>query len=426
MSRPVAKAYSSLASPRRSGELGLRLSSALRRRAGDLCAVAVSEMPVRASDLVTEVNATARYLERYLGSLGDRLEGRRPICPEDGWSAVMLPSNILASGIRTITDLLVGGNRVLARMTGRASRTAAVIQSVFDDVVPGMVVMERSATGPEFLEHVISSESVRFALVFGGEEVGDDLLRRAQEGAPKRIVFEGPGKDPVIVLEGARLDEVARITAKAKLAAAGQRCVAPENVIVARVLADALVERLVAAFEAACRGESGDPGGVIGPVISPKVPPRVREQLSDAEHKGARIACGGTVDGQRVAPTIVTEVTPVMSVFQDETFAPVLAVASVNGPADAVELARASRFGLTCSVFGGEAEAVGDELRGAPYAHPVECLVFGRYGHVTINQGLPGAIRGPFGGYGKSGWIWDGNGLRQGPKSPALEATLGT
>ncbi len=260
--------------------------------------------------------------------------------------------------------------------------------------------------------------------VFGGEELGDDLLRRARQGAAKRIFFEGPGKDPVIVLEGAPVDEVARITAKAKLAAAGQRCVAPENVIVHRKLEDALVERLIAAFEAVRVGAPGDPSTAFGRMISPKVPPIVREQLADAQHRGAKVVCGGTVEGNRVDPTIVTGVTAGMSVFQDETFAPVLAVASFDDVAEAVELARANRFGLACSVFGTEADAVAAALQGEAYAHPVDDLVFGRYGRVTVNDGLRAAtVRGPVGGYGKSGWIWDGDGLRQGPKLAALEAT---
>ncbi|MET8759957.1 aldehyde dehydrogenase family protein [Lentzea sp. NPDC004782] len=394
--------------------LGRKLGEALRLCADELAAAVTTDVPFRIEDVLKEINATSRFLEVHLGALGAQLVRRRPICTSDEWAAIMLPSNILASGIRTITELLIGGNKVLVRMTGRASHTSAVVQNLFDDIVPGRVIMERTRTGPDFLDHVMMSESVRFALVFGGEELGDDLLRRVRQGVTKKVVFEGPGKDPVIVLAGAQIDDVAQVTAKAKLAVAGQRCIAPENVIAHHTVHDELVERLVTAFEAA----------TVGSVISPKVPEMVRRQLADAQEKGARIACGGTIEGQHVAATIVTNATQDMSVFQDETFAPLLAVASFGEPEEAVNIARSSRFGLACSIFGDEAEAVATELRGEPYAHRVDDLVFGRYGHVTVNSGLPAAaVRTPFGGYGKSGWIWENGELRQGPKLPAFEAT---
>lgn len=403
-------------SPTHVAELGRLLGESVRRRTDELADAVTSEVPFHRDDVLLEIGATARYLETHLAGLGQRLAGRRPICAPDELAALMLPANILASGIRTITDLLAGGNRVLARMTGRARRTAEVVQAVFDDVVPGNVVLDRGESGPSFLQHALSADEVRFLLVFGGESLGDDLLRLVREGSRKRVVFEGPGKDPVIVLSGADLDEVARITARSKLAVAGQRCVAPENVVVEHSAHDALVERLVTEFEAA----------TIGSVISPKVPVMVRDQLADAETRGARIACGGTVEGQHVAATIVTGVTPDMAVFQDETFAPLLAVASCAGPVEAVEIAASGRFGLACCVFGDEADQVAAALRGESYAHPVEDIVYGRYGHVVVNNGLRASTaRGPFGGYGKSGWIWDGPGLRQGPKLAAFEATLG-
>jgi acyl-CoA reductase-like NAD-dependent aldehyde dehydrogenase len=405
--------------------LAERLGTVMRLRADELCDAAAAESGRQRDDLMAELEGTAAYLERELERAAAGLSGRRAICTEDQWACLMLPSNISVGSVGLITTLLVAGNRVHARMPGRATRSAGAVQSVFDEVMPGAVMMERSATGPEFVEHIAHSSDVPFAYVFGGEALGDELLERCRAGLAKRIVFEGPGKDPFIVLAGANVDEAANRVIEAKFFLSGQTCVAPENLIVDRTLHDALVERLVSACEGARVGDPDQPGTTIGPMISERVPPIVRAQLADARQRGAEIVCGGTVDGRIVEPTVVTGVTTEMSLFQDETFAPVFAVVGFDDPADAIELACAGRFGLSCNVHGPDAERVASALAGAPYAEPVDDLVFGRYGTVRTNGrfGGPEPLR-AFGGYGKSGWIWDADGLRQGPKSPTIEATV--
>jgi succinate-semialdehyde dehydrogenase/glutarate-semialdehyde dehydrogenase len=260
-------------------------------------------------------------------------------------------------------------------------------------------------------------------MVWGGETLGDELLERARH-TRKRIVFEGPGKDPAIVLAGADPNDVADQLIAAKFAYSGQTCIAPENILVHRSIHDAVIERLVRACAEARVGDPWEAGTQVGPMISDKVPEIVRAQLADAVERGAEIVQGGCVQPPWVYPTVVTGITPKMSIFRDETFAPVFATCAFEEEEEAIALARDSRFGLRVAVLGEGAERVAGQLLGADYAEPVSDLVFGKYGMASTGSVEEVEVPGAFGGYGKSGWVWDAGQLRQGPKSTMREAAI--
>jgi acyl-CoA reductase-like NAD-dependent aldehyde dehydrogenase len=306
------------------------------------------------------------------------------------------------------------GNVVRSRLSSRADTLAGLVQEVFEEGLPGRVRIDRDLAGPEFLSQALEDEIVRYLAVWGGERLGDVMWARLAELSDKRILFEGPGKDPSLILEGADPEWAAAQLAEAKFRFSGQECVSPENVILHSSVHDRIVEMLVGA----CRHAE------VAPLMSRDVPDIVAAQLEDATRRGAQIVIGGAIEGQSVAPTVVTGVTPAMMLFQDETFAPVFAICMADSDEEAVDLARDTRFGLRASVIGADAERVGDALRGAAYAEPVDELTYGRFGTVAIDHVVDNGESGPvMGGYGKSGWVWDRGQLRQGPKSVAKEAT---
>src|SRR5688572_14830482 len=89
-------------------ELGVGLAAALRSRADELREAAKLDMSFPARELRAEVEGTARALEGRLGRVTERLAGRRPVCADDQWAALMLPSNQVAGGARSIAALLAG------------------------------------------------------------------------------------------------------------------------------------------------------------------------------------------------------------------------------------------------------------------------------------------------------------------------------
>lgn len=308
---------------------------------------------------MAEATLARDYLAIRLGpELLTMTTGRTAICGPGQGAVMMLPANITTFSVVEIARVALAGNPVRARLTRRAENVSRLIQEVFDEVIPGKVQMERDLSGPDFLRKALESESVPFVMVWGGEALGDELLERIARGPQKRVVFEGPGKDPVIILAGAPAEPVVAELTEAKFLLSGQTCTAPENVIAHESVHDSIVELLVQA----CRREQPVS------VFSTKVPITVRSQLGDAVAHGADIVIGGHVEGQVVWPTVVTGVTPDMKLFQDETFAPVFAVSTFDTDEEALALARGTRFGSRAAVVGVGADRMAWSLKGAEYA----------------------------------------------------------
>lgn len=400
------------------------LTRHLRDRSAQMAAAIVDDLDLLPADAADEVAATAHHLEKHLvGEVIGHTRRRVPITSAGQEAWMMLPANTTVYGIVEIARAAVSGNTVRARMTSRARSVSELIQRIFDEVLPERVHMEMSRSGPEFVTRALESDDVPFFMVWGGEALGDELLARLPHGKRKRIVFEGPGKDPAIVLPGADPRKVAAELVASKFAYSGQTCTAPENLLIHRSLHDEIVELFVSAAAQRRVGDPREPCVDVGPMMSPKVPPLVKAQLADAVMKGAEVIFGGQVEGPYVYPTVVTGVTPSMQIFRDETFAPVFATCVFDLEEEAIALARDSRFGLRVSVGGLGAQRVIAQLVGPDYAEPVDQLTYGKFGVGSVDSFADSVGSPTFGGYGKSGWIYDNGQLYQGPKATAREAT---
>ncbi|GEO80617.1 hypothetical protein ROR02_07480 [Pararhodospirillum oryzae] len=390
-----------------------------------MIAAIVEDLDLLPADAAHEVSATIHHLDAHLANeVIGHTRARAPIAPAGKEAWMMLPANTTVYAIVEIARAALSGNPVRARMTRRARLVSALIQRIFNEVLPERVHMERSLSGPDFVTRALDSDDVPFFMAWGGEALGDELLARLPRGKQKRIVFEGPGKDPAIILPGAHPREVAAALISAKFAYSGQTCTAPENLLIHRSVHDEIVELLVSAAGQRRVGDPREQDVDVGPMMSPKIPPLVKTQLSDAVAKGAEILLGGRVEGAYVYPTVVTGVTPAMRIFRDETFAPVFAICVFDSEEEAIALARDSRFGLRVSAGGVGARRVIDQLLGTDYAEPVAEITYGKFGIGSVDSFADSVGSPAFGGYGKSGWIWDRDQLYQGPKATAREATI--
>ena len=145
-------------------------------------------------------------------------------------------------------------------------------------------------------------------------------------------------------------------------------------------------------------GSPADPESDVGPMIRERQLERVEQQLRDAEQRGARILTGGNrradLGPNFLEPTVVTNVDHSMQLMREETFGPVLAIRSVASVDEAIALANDSPFGLSASIW------TGDARRGRELASRI------RAGSVMINDvaSYYGISEAPHGGSGFSGW----------------------
>lgn len=177
------------------------------------------------------------------------------------------------------------------------------------------------------------------------------------------------GKDPLVVLESANLDQAVAAALRGSTLSTGQACQSIERIYVARALYPAFVERLVAAASAARLNWPDITAGEIGPLIFDRQAAIIESHLEDARRKGATVRTGGVIEhhggGLWVRPTVLTGVDHSMAVMTEETFGPVMPVMAFDTAEDAITLANDTSFGLSAAVMAGtleEAEAVGRQI----------------------------------------------------------------
>jgi succinate-semialdehyde dehydrogenase/glutarate-semialdehyde dehydrogenase len=143
-------------------------------------------------------------------------------------------------------------------------------------------------------------------------------------------------------------------------------------------------------------GDPLDEQTEIGPQAREDLRDQLHRQVRDSLQKGARCLLGGQMPkgpGYFYPPTVLTDVTRGMAVYDEETFGPVAAVVPVPDEAAAVQVANDSDFGLGAAVF------TRDQARGERLA--VSEI---QAGNCFVNAFVKSDPRLPFGGIRNSGY----------------------
>ncbi|WP_158970684.1 aldehyde dehydrogenase family protein [Chachezhania sediminis] len=310
-----------------------------------------------------------------------------------GVSVHIVPYNFpLILGCWTIAASLAAGNGVVLKAAPAGTICTLMFMTFFDALPKDLIACVGG--GADVGRQLIESPKTHVVAFTGSAEVGRQIARECG-GLMKPCVIEGGGSDPMVVSAKADIAVAASGAVTAAYLQSGQVCTSTERIYVEDAVHDAFVAALV---ERARKLRIGKGLGVaeIGPLVSQAAQQRVLDWIDTARLKGATIALGGGVPldnqtGWFVEPTVVTDVTQDMGLFENEIFGPVVSVVRTRSFAEALELANDSRFGLGASVF----------TRDLAEAHQaVETL---QAGMVWVNNPLVDNDALPFGGIKASG-----------------------
>ena len=213
-----------------------------------------------------------------------------------------------------------------------------------------------------------------FQTLIGGREVGAALVESAVDGvfftgsyatgrkiaevvAPKmiRLQLELGGKDPAYVTDDVDVTAVAAAVADGAFYNTGQSCCAVERIYVHERVYAAFVDAFVAEVKKFQLGEPTDEGTYIGPLCRGEVALReLSEQVADAQQQGARVLTGGqraARPGSFFEPTVIADAKPGMRVMKDESFGPIIGIASVPSDEAALAAMADTQYGLTAAVY---------------------------------------------------------------------------
>lgn len=188
----------------------------------------------------------------------------------------------------------------------------------------------------------------------GSEPAGASIAQAAGKNIKKSLLELG-GSDPFIVMEDANLEEALQMALNGRMWNAGQVCASPKRWIVPASMYDQFVEETKKALGGLKLGDPMDESTDVAPLSSESAAVQVVEQIEEAKKQGATIVVGGKRGDQKgafVRPILITGITKEMNAFYEEIFGPVVMIYSYNTIEEAIELANATRFGLTGNVFG--------------------------------------------------------------------------
>lgn len=253
-----------------------------------------------------------------------------------------------------IISALTAGNTVVLRPSTSTPLSALAIGEILMEAGLPAGVLNIVPCKVGQAEELIQNPLVQSIVFTGSVSVGKRIMVLASQNLTN-LVLELGGKDPMIVLEDANLEEAARGAVWAGFMNAGQSCASVERVYVASEVASEFLDKVVTLTQSLRMGNPLHPDVDIGPLENASQLRVVEEHVGDAREKGARILCGGqrpdNLAGYFYLPTVLNQANHTMKVMTEETFGPVLPIMTFSDIEEAVRLANDSHYGLTASVW---------------------------------------------------------------------------
>jgi acyl-CoA reductase-like NAD-dependent aldehyde dehydrogenase len=295
---------------------------------------------------------------------------------------------------RPIAPAVMAGNALVLKHSSNVPQCALKIEDVMREAgFPEGLFRTLLISGAK-TEKVIEDPRIRLVTLTGSDDAGSKVAATAGR-VLKKTVLELGGSDPFIVLADADLDSAAKTAALARNQNSGQSCIAAKRFLVVESVADEFERRFADAVKAMKVGDPMDPSTNIGPLARQDLCDTLARQVKESVQQGAKIVIGGerlNRPGYYFAPTILTNVTPNMTVFREETFGPVAAIIRVKDTEEAIRLANDSVYGLGASLW------TRDIDKAQKLARRIES------GQVFINGMVASDPRLPFGGVKRSGY----------------------
>jgi aldehyde dehydrogenase (NAD+) len=382
-----------------------RIARIIQERARELAVLESIDngKPIKESRDV-DVPVVAAHFFYYAG-WADKLEyaGLGPNPQPLGVAGQVIPWNFpLLMLAWKVAPALACGNTVVLKPAETTPLTALLFAEICQqaDLPPGVVniVTGAGSTG----QAVVSHPDVDKVAFTGSTAVGK-AIARAIAGTDKKATLELGGKAANIVFDDAPIDQAVEGIVGGIFFNQGHVCCAGSRLLVQESVADEVLGKLKRRMGTLRVGDPLDKNTDIGAINSHLQLARIRELVDIGEAEGAERwapACDLPSSGFWFPPTIFTGVTQAHRIAREEVFGPVLSVLTFRTPAEAIEKANNTPYGLSAGVW---------TEKGSLILHMASQLRAGVVWANTFNKFDPAS---PFGGYKESGYGREGG--RQG------------
>ncbi|HLB86735.1 MAG TPA: aldehyde dehydrogenase family protein [Terriglobales bacterium] len=308
--------------------------------------------PIRESRDI-DIPLVARHFYHHAG-WAQLLESEFPEYVACGVVGQIIPWNFpLLMLAWKIAPALATGNTVVLKPAEFTPLTALAFAEICQEIglPPGVVniVTGDGSTGEALVKHA-DVDKIAFT---GSTEVGR-AIRRATAQSHKRLSLELGGKSPFIIFEDADLDSAVEGLVDGIWFNQGEVCCAGSRLLMQESIAEALIEKVRDRMSTLRVGPPLDKAIDIGAIVAPVQLDRIRRLVDQGIAEGATCwqpQLEMPSRGLYYPPTLLSNVHPTSIVAQQEIFGPVLAAMTFRTPAEAVELANNTVYGLAACVW---------------------------------------------------------------------------
>ncbi len=293
---------------------------------------------------------------------------------------------------RFAAPALMAGNTVVLKPAANTTRTGLVIEYIFLTAGFPRGAFQTIIADNDQIRQVIGSPFVHGISLTGSEKAGAAVASVAGANIKKTILELGGSDAFIVFADAADLQEAARIAVQSRMVNAGQSCIAAKRFLVEDKVAERFIDLAKQYMTKLVVGDPLDEKTDVGPMARLDLAEKLHQQVEKSMKQGAKLVLGGELRESFYMPTILTEVKEEMSVFEEETFGPVMAITIFKTEDEAVSLANQTEFGLSATIFTQDikkAERLSKRLE---------------VGTVYINTLAKSDPRLPFGGTKKSGY----------------------
>ena len=295
--------------------------------------------------------------------------------------------------LRFAAPSLMIGNTIVLKPASATMQCGIEIEKAFERAGLPDGVFQTLVGDSSIAESLIDSD-INAVTFTGSVPVGAKVAQRATSQV-KKTVLELGGSDPFIVCEDADVEKASSGATKGRFINCGQSCIASKRFIVVKNVANDFIEKFVQKTERLKVGDPLSDDTDIGPLVNASGLKKIDSQVKESVKEGAEVVTGGEQIGKKgyfYKPTVLKNVSPKMSIAQEEVFGPVAPIIVADDEVEAIELANDSQYGLGASIW------TQDLDKAERLSSSVET------GIVSVNNVVASDPRVPFGGVKKSGF----------------------
>ncbi len=304
---------------------------------------------------------------------------------------VLAPWNYpLQLAVIPMMTALFAGNAVVLKCSEHTPQTTRLIQELCAAAGLPEDLVQVSCEMPEKAAALLEA---RPDLVFftGSHRNGRAIAAHAANLMIPTVMELG-GKDAAIVFNTCNLQRTVNGLIYGSFSNAGQVCVGTKRIFVQQEIYDGFLQQFVEAVRQLRVGTTIESD--MGTLRLEALKQRLRDHVEDARSRGAKLHSDWRSDSDVMTPVVLTNVPDDAALLLEESFGPVVCIAPFHREADAIDMANASTFGLSASVW------TGDRRQGERVAHELNC------GSCAVNDVIRniGNPQAAFGGNRASGY----------------------